>query len=193
VDPSSFERVEVFRDSCRVRIGFLGRLDPVKNIDFWVQAVWFAGRDDRNVEGHIFGEGPERERIERAIAAFEVQDRVFLRGGVRDPREALRQMDVLFLSSGGEGFGLVLIEAMASGVPVIALRSGGVTDIIRDGENGLLIESQMFCYRRLGVLLDRLVDDAALRQALIENGLRTVRDQFSWDVVLPRYRELLGI
>jgi glycosyltransferase involved in cell wall biosynthesis len=193
VDPNAFPRLQVFTDPARIRVGFLGRLDPVKNLSFWLQSVWFADRDDVRVEGHIFGDGAGRAAAEKDIAALKVQHRVFLRGATKSPQEALSQMDLLYSASVGEGFGLVIIEAMASGVPVIAVKAGGVSDIIEDGANGLLIPDEMFSYRTFSVLMDKLHDDVVLRQRIIENGLRTVREKFTWDVILPQYRALLGI
>src|SRR5207253_3038834 len=122
-----------------IRVGFLGRLDPVKQVPHLVYSMIDSPGDaspDVTVEGHIFGEGPARREIGNAIGESDLQHRVFLRGAVSSPQAALKQMDVLFLPSIGEGFGLVLIEAMASGVPVIAYARGGVTDIVQDGVNG---------------------------------------------------------
>ena len=189
VDPARFERVEVFKTPT-IRVGFIGRLDPVKNIGALVSAMYFM--NDLPVECHIFGEGPERGRLQELIDRYGFRDRVFLHGSVPRPQDALRQMDVLVLPSLGEGFGLVLIEAMASGVPVIGAKRGAIADVIEDGENGLLVGHNYFD-REIAYQVRRLKDDAALREKLIKGGLRTVREKFNWDVVLPRYRELLQI
>ena len=189
IDPAAFPRVPVFTRPGVVHVGFLGRFDPVKQLGHFVRAVWFAGRDDLRVEGHIFGAGPADPSA--AIRSLDVADRVFVRGPVAKPQDALREMDVLFLPSTEEGFGLVLLEAMASGVIVIARECGGVTDVVHDGHNGLLIPRDMFDYRGLGPRIDRLVADPQLRDRLIEGGLRTARESFSWDAVIPRYRQLL--
>jgi len=193
LEPSQFPRVEVFRDKAVLRVGFLGRLDRVKGLEFFVQSVAFSAFDGLRIEGHIFGEGPERPRVEKAIRDFKAQDRVFLRGAVQAPQVALREMDVLFFTGGQEGFGLVVIEAMASGVPVIAFASGGVTDILRDGENGILLGDDMFSYRFLNAKLHYLLTHPQDRDRMIERGLRTVADKYSWDIIIPKYRTLLGI
>jgi len=193
VDLSQFTKVAVFQDPKKLRVGFLGRLDPVKGGEFFVQSLWFAGSEQVRVEGHIFGEGPDRPRIEKAIRDFNVGDRVFLRGATPSPQAALREMDVLFFVGGQEGFGLVVIEAMASGVPVITFASGGVKDIVQDGQNGILLKDDMFSYRFLSARLDWLLRHPEERERIIKGGLNTVNEKYSWDVVLPQYRNLLGI
>jgi glycosyltransferase involved in cell wall biosynthesis len=109
---------------------------------------------------------------------------------VARPQEALREMDVLVLPSRDEGFGLVLIEAMASGVPVIAGNAGGALDVVEHNINGILVGRPE---TSIGAWAQKLHDDGELRTRLIEGGLRTVREKFTWDVVLPQYRRLLGI
>jgi glycosyltransferase involved in cell wall biosynthesis len=187
LDPDAFPRVEVFKGP-KVRAGYLGRLDPAKSPDMLLSALLFSALDD--AELHYFGDGPERGRLERLAGK---DPRVFFHGAVARPQDALAQMDVLWMPSLVEGFGLVLIEAMASGVPVVANDAGGVVDIVKDGENGLLGDGPQSGYKTFAASLWRLRDDPALRNRLIENGLRTVRERFTWDIVLPQYRTLLNI
>ena len=191
VDPAAFPRVDVFQDPKRIRVGFLGRLDPVKNLPLFIYNISWLGRDD--VEGHIFGDGPMRRELEQLPVWPDPKTRIVFHGAVARPQDALGQMDLLFFPSGGEGFGLVLIEAMASGVPVAALDAGGIRDVVQDGYNGLLLKWDQHPYRDLMPGLLRLINDAALRDRLVENGLRTVREKYTWDVILPRYRELLRL
>ena len=189
IDPDSFPRVDVFTGT-RVRAGYLGRLDPAKSPVLLLAALDSSGM--QQAELHYFGDGPERARLE-SLGGGRKADRVFIHGAVARPQEALRQMDVLWMPSSVEGFGLVLIEAMASGVPVVATAAGGVLDVVTADENGLLAENGQDWVRAFASSLWKLRDDPALRNKFIENGLRTVREKFSWDVVLPQYRRLLGI
>jgi glycosyltransferase involved in cell wall biosynthesis len=102
-------------------------------------------------------------------------------------------MDLLYSASRGEGFGLVLIEAMASGVPVLAVEEGGVTDVIEDGVNGFSVRYDQGWYRRLAAVIHELLRHPELRHQIVENGLTTVRTKFTWEIVLPKYRELLRL
>jgi glycosyltransferase involved in cell wall biosynthesis len=191
IDPAEYPRVEPFRDPAKVRAGYLGRLDPAKSPGALIGAIADANLD--RAELHYYGDGPARLDLERSAARAGVAGRVFFHGTVARPPDALRHMDVLWLPSRVEGFGLVLIEAMASGVPVVACEAGGVTDVIRHGENGLLVSHPANDARDFAASLRTLRDDVALREKLIAGGLRTVREKFTWDVVLPQYRTLLAV
>jgi glycosyltransferase involved in cell wall biosynthesis len=190
VDAEAFPRVEVFRGPV-VRAGYLGRLDPAKEPRLLLPALRAAGLGDQ-AELHYFGDGPERRPLEDLAARMGLTDRVRFHGTVRSPQEALGRIDVLWQPSAIEGFGLVVIEAMASGVPVVSQGAGGVLDIIRDGENGLLANVRS-PHHMFAESLWKLREDEAFRQRLIEGGLRTVRERFTWAAVLPRYRELLRL
>jgi glycosyltransferase involved in cell wall biosynthesis len=190
VDPDAFPKVNVFRGPV-IRAGYLGRLDPAKTPGLLLTALRAAGMED-NAELHYFGDGPERARLEDDARRMGLGSRVRFHGTVGRPQEALAQMDVLWQPSAVEGFGLVVIEAMASGVPVVSRGVGGVLDVIRNGENGLLAEERS-PHHVFASSLWRLRDEAGLRDRLVENGARTVREQFAWDVVLPQYRQLLGL
>lgn len=189
VEPADFPRVPVFAGR-KVRAGYLGRLDPAKCPGALLRAMEFAHLPE--AELHYFGDGPHRAELERRVDELGLRRQVFFHGSIGRPQEALARMDVLWLPSGVEGFGLVVIEAMASGVPVVACQVAGVADILKDGENGLAAD-EMFGYRRFAHSLTLLRDDVALRNRLIEGGLRTVLEKFTWEVVLPQYREMLGI
>ena len=134
---------------------------------------------------------PGSSNVHKRIAEGSPEPRLVFHGPVASPQDALRQMDVLFLPSRVEGFGLVLIEAMASGVPVIGIAAGGVTDVIEDKVNGLFIECDHFLDEHLGLALKKLIEDPVLRAQVIAGGLKTVAEKFSWEVVLPQYGELL--
>ena len=87
----------------------------------------------------IFGDGAERPHIVSEISRLNIADHVTLHGAVAKPQEALAQIDLLVLPSMAEGFGLVLIEAMAAGVPVVATNVAGIRDVVVNGETGVLV------------------------------------------------------
>lgn len=168
-------------------IGFLGRLDPVKMVPDLIQAVGLLGD---LVHLHIFGEGPERETVQRAIRLQNLENRVTLHGSVPGPQAALSRIGLLVLPSISEGMPMVLIEAMAAGVPVIGRRVPGVTDVITDGQTGLLAPTLLI--PDLAETIKRLVNDTHLRTQLIHNATNEVRSKYTWDKVLSQYRDALA-
>jgi len=187
IDPAEFEGLERPAEGDEIPIGFLGRLDPIKRIPDLVQAL----RDIPRAHLHIFGEGPERVEIEQTAIRLELTPRVALHGAVQRPQDALSKMRLLVLPSAAEGFGLVLIEAMAAGIPVIATDVPGIRDVVKDGITGLLVPPAQ--PQKLAAAINRLIDDPTLRNRLIQAASADVKDRFTWNVVLPKYRELLGV
>lgn len=172
----------------RGAVGFVGRLDPVKRVTDLIDAVAML---DRPVHLHIYGEGRDRARIEAHAARLGAGDCVTLHGAVLDARPAIAGLDVLVLPSEAEGFGLVLIEAMAVGVPVVATDAPGIRDVVTHGVTGLLVPVGR--PDALATAIDRVLSDDVLRASLTSAALADVRQRFTWDGVLPRYRQLLRL
>jgi glycosyltransferase involved in cell wall biosynthesis len=164
---------------------FLGRLDPIKDVPTLVSAV---ARLSPLVHLHIYGEGSDRARIENRIR--ETRAPVTLHGSINSPQAALEKAGLLVLPSLAEGFGLVLIEAMAAGVPVVATDVPGIRDVVRDGATGLLVNPGDVS--ELAAAIKRLIEDAELHRQLVINATADVQARFSWSSVLTQYRQLLG-
>lgn len=171
-------------------ITFLGRLDPIKDVPTLVHAVALLG-PMMPVHLHIYGQGADRARIEREVADRQLMDRVTLHGAIARPQTALAGSGLLVLPSLAEGFGLVLIEAMAAGVPVIGTDVPGICDVVRQGETGVLVPPSNA--PALARAIAHVVEDRPTRDRLIANAARDVRERFTWDAVMPRYRSLLRI
>ncbi len=168
------------------RVGFLGRLDPVKHVGDLIDAAALLG-DQIRLEIH--GEGPERPRLERKIARLGLEHRATLHGATPRPEDALDGLDVLALPSEAEGFGLVLIEAMAAGVAVVATDVPGIRDVVRHERTGLLVP--FASPASLASAISRLLEDALLRLRLIAEARREVERRFNWPLVLEQYERLL--
>lgn len=117
----------------------------------------------------VVGDGPEREALERAA----VPGRVTFTGALDDPEKSQRlaDADAFVLASHHEGFGLVYLEAMRAGLPVVASDVGGQTDFLTDGVNALLVPPGDAA--AIGDAMRTLAGDAALRKLLGEGGRAT--------------------
>ncbi|MEZ0267211.1 MAG: glycosyltransferase family 4 protein [Phycisphaerae bacterium] len=188
VDPGDFRLTHVPPARNQIRIGFLGRLDPIKRIPDLIAATSLL---PPSFELHVFGDGPERPSIESEIARLNLAARVTLHGTIPRPQDALAKIDLLVLPSAAEGFGLVLIEAMAAGVPVVASDAPGIRDVVRNGETGLLVP--VGAPAELARAIERISSDARLRNQLIIAGRADVDRCFSWQGVWSAYQDVLRL
>ena len=116
------------------RVVFVGRFAPEKNIPFLLRA--FAEVPDATLI--LVGSGPETETIESGIAALGLEERVEIVSWTSDVPAVLRDADVFVLPSLYEGWPLVVLEALAAGMPVVASDVGSIADMFVDGESGYL-------------------------------------------------------
>ncbi|WGX95211.1 glycosyltransferase family 4 protein [Nocardioides sp. L-11A] len=156
-----------------VAAAWLGVMEPVKRVPELVRAA--ARVPDLDL--HLVGDGPERARVESAVAGAGSADRVRLLGFRPDPVTHLRAADLLVLASAAEACPMALLQAMASGLPVVATRVGGVPEIVRDGIDGLLVDAGS--EDQLVTALRTLSADAALRARMGAAARRRVIERFT--------------
>jgi glycosyltransferase involved in cell wall biosynthesis len=154
----------------------VGRLVARKATVRLVEALAAAQRPNAHLL--IVGDGPDTDAVRRAAADAGLTGRVHLLGNVTDTRkyQALGAADIFVSATQHEGFGLVFLEAMAYGLPVVCYDHGGQTDFLVDGETGHLV--RLNDLDRLTRSIVNLHDDAAVRAAMSENNRRRVEDYF---------------
>jgi glycosyltransferase involved in cell wall biosynthesis len=168
----------------------VARLDAQKDLPTLLHAL----REVRDVEPRarlvVLGEGPDAAALRRLADELGVADAVEWRGWA-PPYEVMAGSDVFVLSSRYEGFGNVIVEALACGVPVVSTDSpSGPREILAGGEYGLLVP--VGNSPALAAAILRLRDDPDLRAALRERGRRRAAD-FDVASVAPAYLEVLGV
>jgi len=166
----------------------VGRLTKQKGFDHMLRAFSEVCRERKAVLV-IFGEGEEKKNLEALIRELGIGNSARLLGFKDNPYSYLKRSTLFVLSSLFEGFGVVLLEAMACGLPVIATRSyEGIEDIIENEKNGLLVP-----VADVGALvgaMERLLQDEALRNALAqEAALRLTR--YRVDAIAAEYKKVL--
>ena len=145
----------------------------------------------------IVGEGNLRPMFQAMMIRLGLSQFVTFAGRVSDVDlpyyYAAADIGVLPSYTMGEAFGIVLLEAMACGKPVVASRLPGVRDVVEDGEDGLLVTPGDV--KDLAEKINILLDDPGKCQAMGKMGLRKARDQYAWPIVLDRledqYRKIL--
>jgi glycosyltransferase involved in cell wall biosynthesis len=122
-----------------LKIAIIAKLHRNKGHEWAIRAILQSFEVLPKFELHLFGDGPERLRLQGLCAEFDKNQLVFFHGFVNDIRPHLEKMDLALLPSLGEGIPLSLLEAMSLGIPVIATRVGGIPEIVEDDLNGLLV------------------------------------------------------
>ena len=158
-------------------VGMVGRLARQKAPDIFVRCAREIKNEIPNAFFIIVGNGNEQQPIEELISKLKLADSFLITGWVENPLEYIRNFDVAMLLSRWEGFGLVLPEYMLEGKPIVATKVDAIPNIIKDGENGLLVE--MDDYQAAAEKVIELHNNADLYNSLKINGLTCVRKNFN--------------
>ena len=188
VEPAGEAEPEPFELPRRFVLG-LGRLVPKKGFDLLIDAFARLAARYPDVGLVIAGDGPTRPELARRAAALGLRGRVYLPGTLSRGRVAwaMANADVFVLPSRVEPFGIVVLEALRAGRPVVVSARGGAGEIVRDGENGVVADP--LDTARLAEAIERLLADRSLSQRLGDQGRRRVA-AFDWARVAGRYREI---
>jgi glycosyltransferase involved in cell wall biosynthesis len=178
----------------RLCVLFVGRLIPRKGLSFLIEAAKRVVAEKREVLFVIVGNGPLRSRLETDVKHAGLADNFLFMGDVTnaDLPAVYRCCDLFAFPSIQEGQGIALLEAQASGKPVVAFNVSGVAEAVKNGETGLLVEPSVDA---LAGVLSRLLFDAEMRHKLGGAGRAFVQKEFSWDLCAERmlavYREAI--
>jgi glycosyltransferase involved in cell wall biosynthesis len=178
-----------------VVVAGVGRLIPVKGFEYLVDAHAAALASVPELRLVLVGDGDGRRELEERVRARGVSDTVVLAGAAA-PSEIPAYMaaaDIIAVPSvrhGGyvDGLPNVALEAMAAGKPVVGSRVGGIPELVRDGENGLLVTEKDAS--ALAAAFVTLARDPALRARLGANGRQEIREERSWEAVGRRFVEV---
>lgn len=165
----------------RLRLLFVGRLVYNKNVRMLLLALARLPAERRPL-AWIAGFGPDRGDLLILRERLELSEDVRFLDERDDTAELMLAADLLVLPSREEGLSNVIIEAMGSGLPIIATAVGGTPELIRDGENGLLVPNEDD--NALAVAMQRLIDDATLRDRLAAQARADALTGFSLDAMV---------
>ncbi len=185
------EKHEIYSKIKGKTVLFVGRLEPRKGPDLLLRAFISRCNEFQREDVHLIfaGEGPLKEKL-KSMVPEDLKGRVHFLGFVPfdDLPKLYRGADVYTSPAiGGETFGLVLIEAMASGVPVVAGYNEGYINVIKNEENGLLVNVKD--PNEYADALLRVLRDNNMRRMLRESGLETAK-MYSWEKVAERVEKV---
>ncbi len=168
-------------NKCGYNILWVGRMASEKGLEYLLQALKHISGQVPECMLTLVGDGQLRQELERTVNNLGLQTHVSFEG-VRphsSVSEYFRKADIFVLPSLREGFGIVLIEAMASGVPVIASRIGGIEDIVEDGVQGFLVEPKNA--EQIAEKAMFLFAHEDVRRSFGEAGRKRVEESFTWE------------
>lgn len=173
--------------------GMVASLKPPKDPLTFIRAASLLVDDFPDLHFVLAGDGDLRPAVEAEINRFDLTDRVTLLGWFDPIEELYPELDLLALPTFNEGLPLVLVEARACGVPVIASRVGGIHELIGNDKNGLLVMPGD--PKRLAYGISRLLEEEELRRLVIDAGLQELDEYREESMIRAHehlYREILG-
>ena len=178
VDATGWKRAEFRERPSPFELISVGRLAAIKGYPLLLEAMAQLSSQGRDVRLTLAGDGPDRASLEAQARRLGIADCVVFAGWKN--QDELRQLylnsDACVLSSFAEGVPVVLMEAMATGVPCVAPRINGIPELIRDGIDGLLFTASNI--EELVAAVGRLMDDPDLRRRMAESCPKRIADKY---------------
>ncbi len=174
-------------------VGMVGRLSKQKAPDTFVRAGKLIKEKIPNAFFLMVGDGELRGQVENLIHQYDLGSSFLITGWVDNPTAYMKIMDVGILLSRWEGFGLVLPEYMACGVPIVATNVDAIPNIVKDGVNGMLVGKDD--YSKAADAVDRLFEQPNLTSSLVKDANNIVKTKFDGKRVAQNtellYKELI--
>lgn len=187
VNTEMFNRIEKKKNINYFNFITTGRMQHVKNHKLLINAFSDVAKKHENVILTILGDGELRLDIEKQIKELSLEEKVILKGVVSNVPVELNEADVYIMTSNYEGLPLSVLEAMACGLPIVTTKAGGVIDIVKQDQNGLLID--VGNREQLVKAMSKLIEDVKLRQQFGEVSFNMSK-QYDIQVCSKKYENL---
>lgn len=163
------------------------RLAPRKAVEYLIYAMSIVSKENPKVKLLIVGDGPEKARLMELTKKLGINRNVAFKGSVdsQDLPKYYLACDIFVLHSLYEQFGIVLVEAMACGKPVISTKVGAIPDIVENEKTGLLVEPKN--PKQLADAILKLANDEKLRKRLGEEGMKKAKEKYDWNIIVEEY------
>lgn len=196
VDTDFFRPLEVYKDENIFQILSVGYLIERKGFEYLIRAMPLVLEKYKQARLKIVGSGPLESKLKELVYELDLGDEVEIVKNVSDEELLMiyNSSDLFVLPSivdsqgNTEGLGVVLLEAMACGLPVIGSDVGGIFDIITNNKTGILIEEKDV--PGISESIKKLIEDEELRTILSKNGYYSVKHNFNWETLAKRYIEV---
>jgi glycosyltransferase involved in cell wall biosynthesis len=169
-------------------VGFVGRIDAEKGIPDIVHSIPLVLKHMPGVKFLFVGTGPLQGFLSTKIQELTIADSVIYAGFRKDIPAVMHAIDVLILPSHAEGFGYVLIEAMAAAKPIVATNVGGIPEIVKQGETGFLIGARQ--PHQLAEAIVTVLQNETLQRRLGNNGREVVLERFALESMVSHIESI---
>jgi len=169
-------------------VATIAELHPRKGLIYLLKACDILAKKDLNFKCIIIGEGEQRKEIESYIKTHQLERYIKLLGRRYEIPHLLAASDVFVLPSLNEAFGLVLLEAMMAGLPIIATNNGGIPEIIEDGKNGILVPPKDA--QAIAENIEKILSSPELRKKMSEKNQEDVRKKFEVKDMVKKTEEV---
>jgi glycosyltransferase involved in cell wall biosynthesis len=152
----------------RIVVGFVGRLDPCKGADMLINAAALLCKDDERYRFVIVGHGGQRKTLQQQALRLGVKDKIIFTGLCKNTAEVMIAFDMAVVPSRREAFGIAALELMHMRIPVIAAAVGGLVEVVRHGETGILLDE--LSPKAIAEAVTQLARDSSLRERLADRA-----------------------
>lgn len=174
-----------------IKIGFLGRVVHNKGAQFLVKALGLlVNKKKLNCEVLVAGDGRYLKALKHLTFLYGLNEKVKFLGYVNDKSQFFNEVDIFCLPSLRETFGLVLLESMAHGIPVVASNIPGIDEVVIDGENGMLFSPGD--HHDLADKIENLINDEDTRYSIVDEALNRVKQSYTLDRLRGDLHEVIS-
>lgn len=167
----------------------LQRLAPVKNIELLIRSLKHILEVKKDVVLVVGGKGPEERSLKALAKKLDLNDKVIFVGYI--PQHVLPKYfamsDVFVFSSSSETFGIVLVQAMASGKPIVSVNSTSIPEVVDDSVNGTLVEPDA---KKFAKAVIDLLSDKNLLKKYSKNGRKKAVEKYDWETISQQYEQV---
>lgn len=185
IDINIFKHLKLKNNNEKMKLICVSRLMKFKGIQHLLVAL--SQMILNNIELLIVGTGNFEDDLKKLCAKLNLNKTVSFYGYCDNNKlpELYSEADIFVLPSLAEAFGLVFAEAMALGLPIIGTTAGGIPEVVKNGENGILVQPGKV--NELKNALEKLINNKELREKMGEKSTKIVRENFTWDKIAQDY------
>ncbi len=163
-------------------VGTIGALNRTKGQIYLIRAFSRVVKSLPKAKLEVIGDGPDREKLKKEIDRFDLESKIQLLGSQKEVKKIIRDWDLFVLPSLSETFGLVILEAFETGIPVLATSVGGVPEIVKNGETGVLVPSAD--PERMAKAICALLAEKGERAKLARAAYQILKERFDWSKII---------